>query len=74
MRGDNIIQIGKNGIADSLIAEIKNQLKRKKELKVKILKSARTEKDRKDIAAEVAAKTNSRLAQVRGNTFILSKR
>ncbi len=74
MRGDNTIQIGKNGITDNLIIEIKNQLKKKKELKVKILKSARMEKDRKEIAAEVAERTRSRLLQLRGNVFILSKK
>ena len=73
MRGDNAIQIGKNGITDNLIVEIKNQLKKRKELRVKILKSARTEKDRKEIAAEVASLTNARLLQLRGNIFILKK-
>jgi len=68
------IQIGKNGITDNLIAEIKEQLKKKKALKVKILKTARTEKDRKEIAAEVAKRTNSNLLQLRGNVFILSKK
>jgi len=68
------IQMGKNGITDNLIAEIKEQLKKKKALKVKILKTARTEKDRKEIAAEVAKRTNSNLLQLRGNVFILSKK
>ncbi|MBU4202092.1 MAG: YhbY family RNA-binding protein [Candidatus Altiarchaeales archaeon] len=66
------IQVGKNGITDNLIAEIKEQLKKKKALKVKILKAARTEKSRKEIAAEVAQRTRSRLLQLRGNVFILS--
>jgi len=73
MRGDNTIHIGKNGITDNLIAEIRTQLKKRKELRVKILKSARTERDRKEIAAEVASLTNARLLQLRGNIFILKK-
>ena len=68
------IQIGKNGITDNLIAEIKEQLKKKKALKVKILKAARTEKNRKEIAVEIAERTRSRLLQLRGNVFILSRK
>jgi len=73
MKKDNKIHIGKNGITGALVAEIKTQLRKRGELKVNILKSARTESDRKEIAAEVADRTNSHLLQVRGNTFILSR-
>ncbi len=67
------IQIGKSGVTDSLIGEIKLQIRRQKTLKVRILKSARTT-DRDKIAKEVAEKTNSRLLDVRGNTFTLGKK
>ncbi len=68
-----MIQIGKSGITDSLIHEIKIQVRRQKILKIKILKSARTT-DRDKIAKEVAEKTNSRLLDVRGNTFTLGRK
>ncbi len=74
MREHNTLQVGKNGVTDNLIAEIKIQLKKKKKLRIKILRSAMTERDRKEIAAEVADLTRSRLLQLRGNTFILSKK
>ncbi|RLI88147.1 MAG: RNA-binding protein [Candidatus Altiarchaeales archaeon] len=67
------IQIGKSGITEPLIAEIKAQLKKRKILKVRILKSARTA-DRKEIAQEVAERAKADLLVVRGNTFTLSKR
>lgn len=67
------IQIGKSGVTDSLIDEIKLQVRRQKTLKVRILKSARTT-DREKIAQKVAEKTNSRLIEVRGNTFTLAKK
>lgn len=68
------IQIGKYGITDSLISEIKIQLKKKKILKVKILKSARSKKDKREIAKEVAEMANAELVAMRGNTFTLEKR
>lgn len=68
-----IIQIGKSGITDALIDEIKIQVRKQEILKVRILESART-KDRKEIAQVVAEKTNSRLLDVRGNTFTLVKK
>jgi RNA-binding protein len=67
------IQVGKSGVTESLIAEIKAQLKRKKILKVRILKSARTV-DRRVIAGEIAKRANANLSIVRGNTFTLTKR
>lgn len=67
------IQVGKSGVTDSLIVEIKAQLKRNKILKVRILKSARTV-DRRVIAEEVAKRANADLSLVRGNTFTLTKK
>lgn len=69
-----MVQIGKQGVTDQVMAEIKAQLRKKKILKVKTLKSARIEKDRKEIAQEVALKAGASLADVRGNTFILERK
>ncbi len=68
-----MIQIGKSGITDSLMDEIKKQVRQQKTLKIRILKSART-KNKDEIAQEVAGKTNSRLLDVRGNTFTLGRK
>lgn len=65
------IQVGKSGVTDSLIEEIKSQLGKGKKVRVRMLRSARGDRDRKEIADEVAGKTGARLVQVRGNTFIL---
>lgn len=65
------IQVGKSGVTDSLIEEIKSQLGKGKKVRVRMLRSAREDRDRKEIADEVAGKTGARLVQVRGNTFIL---
>jgi RNA-binding protein len=69
-----VVQLGKAGITDSFIEEVRDQVKKKKTVKVKILRSAKGEKDREEIAAEVAKRCNAVLADVRGNTFVLTKR
>jgi RNA-binding protein len=69
-----VVQLGKAGITDSFIEEVRDQVKKKKTVKVKILRSAKGVKDRKEIAAEVAKRCNAILADVRGNTFVLNKR
>ena len=69
-----VVQLGKAGITDSFIEEVRDQVKKKKIVKVKILRSAKGEKDREEIAAEVAKRCNAVLADVRGNTFVLTKR
>ncbi|MEM4347661.1 MAG: YhbY family RNA-binding protein [Candidatus Altiarchaeota archaeon] len=67
------INIGKKGITDSLIDEIKSRLEKQKILKIKILKSARENLSREEIAKEVANKVNAKKFRVIGNTFILEK-
>ncbi len=68
-----VIHLGKSGVTDSLIEEIKVQLKKNKKIKVKMLKSARKDKGRRELAEEVALRSKSKLVDLRGNTFILSK-
>lgn len=69
-----VVQLGKAGVTDSFIEELKAQIKKKKTVKVKILRSAKGGKDRKEIAADVSRRCNAVLADVRGNTFVLTKR
>ena len=66
------IQIGKRGITETLLSEIKSQLKKREFIKVKVLKSAKKDAKCKDIADEIAKLTNSKIVDIRGNTFILS--
>ncbi|HEX55423.1 MAG: RNA-binding protein [Candidatus Altiarchaeales archaeon] len=69
----NTIRIGKNGITDELINEIKAQLNKHGVLRVRILRAARISKDRFSIAEEVSRLADAELVLVRGNTFILQK-
>ena len=68
------IQIGKEGITDSVIEELKRQLKDKKLVKVKFLRSALEEKDREESAEDLRNKTGAELIEIRGNTAVFYKR
>lgn len=67
------IRIGKKGITDSQIKEIKKQLKKRKKVKVKMLNSFVKTKDKKDAAREIALKANATIVNMTGFTFILTK-
>ena len=62
------VWIGKSGCTEATIDEIRAQLKRRKVVKVKWLQNT-------DIDPEaVAARTGSRLIEVRGRTLVLAER
>jgi len=66
------IRIGKAGITEGLIKEIKKNLEAMGVVKVKILRSALTHGDRFELARKVAELTNTKLIEVRGRTFIIA--
>jgi RNA-binding protein len=68
------LHIGKNGVTENLLDEIKNQLKKHRILNVRILRSAREDKKSRIIAQEVSHEVKAKLVGVRGNTFVLEKR
>ena len=69
-----LLNIGKNGVTDSLIEELLRQLKQNKLVKVKILKSALEDMDRKTIAEELAKRTGSQLIEIRGSSAVLYRK
>jgi len=66
-----ILNIGKNGVTETLIDELNKQIKANRLVKVKVLKSAEEGKDLKTIADELAEATRSTLIDVRGRTVVL---
>jgi RNA-binding protein len=66
-----ILNIGKNGVTDTLIEELNKQIKANRLVKVRVLKSAEEGKDVKAIAGEIADATRSTLIEVRGRTVVL---
>ena len=69
---DATIRMGKSGVTQALIDEIKGQIKRKDAVKIKLLGTKREET--KTIASELAERCNADLIDVRGNTVVLWKK
>ena len=68
-----LLSVGKNGMADTVIAELKKQLKVKKLVKVRIHKNSGESDDMKQTAAELAEKCNAVVIDIRGRTATLYK-
>lgn len=66
-----ILNIGKNGVTETLIEELNKQIKANRLVKVRVLKSAEEGKDLNAIAEEIAAATRSTLIEKRGRTVVL---
>ncbi|WP_406660017.1 YhbY family RNA-binding protein [Methanolobus sp. ZRKC3] len=66
-----ILNVGKNGITDSLIDEIKKQVKANRLVKIKMLKTSSEGEDTKTAAQKLAELTNTTLIEVRGSTVVL---
>jgi len=69
------VQLGKSGVTEEFISEVKNRLKKQGVVKIRVLKSLRKtcDIDIEKLAREIAEKTESRIYEVRGFTFILIK-
>ena len=63
------VHVGKGGLTDSLVEEVKNQVKKNKLVKVRVLASSSQEK--KELAEELATRTGVMLIEVRGRTILL---
>jgi RNA-binding protein len=67
------VKIGKNGVSEEVLQEIKKQLGKNKMVKVKILKTALSGDETKQMASKIAEQTEASLVEVRGHTFMLYK-
>ena len=67
------VWLGKSGLEESHLKEIKKQLKIRKLIKVKILKSLLDTIDRKTLAKELAEQVNAELIDVVGGVIVLYK-
>lgn len=66
---DPTIHVGKEGVSDGVIEEIKAQIKRAKIVKVKMLPAAG--EDIKDVAANIAERAEVKCVETRGFTILL---
>jgi len=64
-----IVQVGKDGIDDGLVAAVEQALADHELVKLKVGEAAKL--DRHDAAQAIAGKTHSEVAQVLGNTVLL---
>ncbi len=69
------VLIGKNGVTENLLNEIKNQLEKKKTIKIKALKTiAQTKKDFKEILQQIQESIQIEVLDIRGKTAIIRKK
>jgi RNA-binding protein len=66
------VAVGKNGVTDSVIAEIKNQLKRKRIIKIRL--HGESKLGRLEIAKELAQRCDAKLIDLRGFTVVLTRK
>lgn len=66
-----IFQVGKSGVNDHMVTQIKEALEVRELLKVSILQNC--EDDKNDVAKELATKTGAELVQLIGLTIVLYK-
>jgi len=66
------INIGKSGINESVVEEIKRQLKEREVVKIRFSKAISIEK--KEYVNRILEKTNSKLVDLRGNVAVLFKK
>ena len=66
------INVGKAGVSESLIEEIRRQLKAKELIKVRFARTVASEKE--SYITEIVEKTNSKLIDLRGNVAIIFKK
>ena len=67
------VQIGKKGLTPEVIEKIKEQLKKKRLVKIKMLPSFIRGKDKEAVIQELAEKTNSKIFQRVGFTIVLKR-
>lgn len=70
-RIEPIFQIGKSGVTEVLVEELNKALEARELIKINILET--TPDSKKDIAEEIALKTDSVLVQILGNKVTLYK-
>jgi RNA-binding protein len=69
-----LIRIGKNGLTEGAVNEIKQMLMKRRMIKIKMLEAFYSGKDKKELANEIAEKTNSVLVESVGNVAVLHKK
>lgn len=67
------LHVGKHGITTQLLEELTRQLKKRKIVKVRVLRSARQDMEPQQVARQLAEGTGSRVVDVRGGCIVLQR-
>ncbi|MBU0762351.1 MAG: YhbY family RNA-binding protein [Candidatus Altiarchaeota archaeon] len=67
------VHVGKNGLTDQVISEIRSILRKYKTARVKMLKTSLEEKDKKTMLEELKKKTKARHAKMIGHIVNLKQ-
>jgi RNA-binding protein len=68
-----MMQIGKGGLSDSVIEEARRLLKQHKYMKVRILRNAIGDSNKKELIESLCKESGAKLAGFRGNTAVIYK-
>lgn len=68
-----ILRIGKNGINETVILEIKKHLKKRGLIKIRFLNSVLEKVEKRKMIEEIVEKTSSRLIEQVGNVMTIYK-
>ena len=68
-----VVMIGKEGLTEGVIGLIKKQLKQKKVIKIKFLKSALTQ-DKKSLFKQIAEKADARIIHSIGFVVVVGRK
>ncbi len=68
------LRVGKNGITEGLLEEIRSQLQRTDPLTIRLLPSFCEGNDRKAAAQDIASRTKSRVLKLTGGTLLLTRK
>ena len=68
-----MMQVGKAGVTDSVVAEARRLLKRHEYIKVRILRSAIGESNKLELMKLICERSGAAFAGVRGNTSVIYK-
>lgn len=67
------VWVGKNGVTDALLGQIKRQLEANEIIKVKVHRTSLEDKEMVELAGKIADETASKVIDVRGRTFTIYK-
>ena len=69
-----VVNVGKNGLTDGLLAQVGRELETKRLIKVKLLKSAAASRaEIASLAGRLAGKVRAELVEIRGRTITLHR-